>query len=353
MRRATSPAICTTATSTPSSERITREFRSLSSLALSRSADRNLPGRYTALVIFPLSGTRWTCTSNTVRKTLMRVIGASGSPSSGGGVADSTWATVPSAGATAIPVREGVTRRGSRKNHAHQAATTPPSTPSGRHRRRNSKAARTAPRTNGFPAGCIGGTVSRARVTRCARVLLFGSASVLIEVLRPRVGNLDWRAGARRNNADYGRCRCRYSIADAVPRPAAGGVVGHAVLARALTRLLEPFAGPAADAALTTAVPSGSTLPKPGATATGTPPGSGRAEGGTCAPERASPALGLRPQGDSPLTPRDRSARSVRPPTAHGPSDSAPAVAPTRMSCPALLAMSHGTSRVIECPWGK
>src|SRR5690606_39824009 len=103
-------------------------------------------------------------------------------------------------------------RPASTMNYTHHAPTSPRRAPSGRHRRRNSKAARTAPRTNGFPAGCIGGTVSRARVTRCARVLLFGSASVLIEVLRPRVGNLDWRAGAPRSEEHTSELQSREKL---------------------------------------------------------------------------------------------------------------------------------------------
>ena len=44
MRRATSPAICTTASVRPSASSMTSPLRSLSSLALSSEAFRNLPG---------------------------------------------------------------------------------------------------------------------------------------------------------------------------------------------------------------------------------------------------------------------------------------------------------------------
>jgi hypothetical protein len=45
MRRATSPAICTTASSRPSVSRSRSALRSFSSLALSSDALKNLPGR--------------------------------------------------------------------------------------------------------------------------------------------------------------------------------------------------------------------------------------------------------------------------------------------------------------------
>src|SRR5262249_25957190 len=115
MRRAIKPAICTTATSGPAVEAIRIAMRSFSSEALSRLALKNLPLVYASFLTRPPSGTRFTWTSNTLRNTPMRVMGASPSSNSLGGVARSAATTTPSAALTTSPARLGVTRQGSRK----------------------------------------------------------------------------------------------------------------------------------------------------------------------------------------------------------------------------------------------
>ena len=61
----------------------------------------------------------------------MRGNGLSPSPNSCGGTACTTIETRPSAGATTMPSRNGVTRFGSRKNSAHQTVSKVPIQPSG------------------------------------------------------------------------------------------------------------------------------------------------------------------------------------------------------------------------------
>jgi len=77
---------------------------------------------------------------------------------------------VPSAGATASPESPGGTRWGSRKNAAQQAVATAPSAPAAGDDRPSSTAVAAPAATNGRPAECIGGSVSRARPTRCRSV---------------------------------------------------------------------------------------------------------------------------------------------------------------------------------------
>ena len=60
----------------------------------------------------------------------MRGRGRAPSSISGGGTALTTWAIRPSAGATTMPSRTGVTRTGSRKNRAHQIVSAVPIQPS-------------------------------------------------------------------------------------------------------------------------------------------------------------------------------------------------------------------------------
>ena len=63
----------------------------------------------------PLIGLRLMWQSNTLMKIETRGSGRSPSSSSFGGTALTTWLTRPSAGATMMPSRTGVTRAGSRK----------------------------------------------------------------------------------------------------------------------------------------------------------------------------------------------------------------------------------------------
>ena len=95
--------------------RMRRLLRSLSALALSSEALKNLPGRYEIAVTSPAAGLRFTWQLKTLMKTLTRVRGMSAIPSSAGGTAGSISETMPSAGLTTSPGRSGVTRSGSRK----------------------------------------------------------------------------------------------------------------------------------------------------------------------------------------------------------------------------------------------
>ena len=79
----------------------------------------------------PVTGLRFTWQSNTLMKIDTRGSGRSPRSSSCGGTALMTWLTRPSAGATTMPSRTGVTRAGSRKNSAHQSVSTVPIQPSG------------------------------------------------------------------------------------------------------------------------------------------------------------------------------------------------------------------------------
>src|SRR4051812_36835932 len=103
MRRASSPAICTTPTRAPSTVSSSSALRSLSSLALSRSAERNRPGRYRTSRTRPSAGARWACTSSTERETLTRGAGARGRASPGGGTTSEGGGTVAAAAGRAPP----------------------------------------------------------------------------------------------------------------------------------------------------------------------------------------------------------------------------------------------------------
>ena len=72
----------------------------------------------------PASGLRFTWQLNTLMKMEMRGSGRSPSASSSGGTASVTRLTRPSAGATKMPSRAGVTRCGSRKKYAHHSVAT-------------------------------------------------------------------------------------------------------------------------------------------------------------------------------------------------------------------------------------
>src|SRR6185369_826050 len=124
MRRATSPAIWVKPIFRPSVPSMSRCWRSLSSLALSRSALTNLPGMYAILFTRPAIGVRLICTSNTLMKIETRVYLPSSSPSgprsSGGGGTSTIIVTNPSAGETINLSPRGVVRTGSRKKAATQ-----------------------------------------------------------------------------------------------------------------------------------------------------------------------------------------------------------------------------------------
>ena len=179
IRRATSPAICTATTSTPSGVRITTLLRSLSSLAAARSAEPNTPGRCSTATTSPPIGARCTCASNTDRKMLMRGNGVAGKPSSAGGTASSMRQIRPSAGATTRPGRVGGMRGGCRKNAALAAAEASPTRRSHLLRWPAAATARLTP-TNGRPSGCIGGTAERTSATsRAGPVLRSGRLAIV------------------------------------------------------------------------------------------------------------------------------------------------------------------------------
>ena len=140
----------------------------MSSLALSRSADRNRPCRYCTSTTRPSAGMRWTCTSSTDRKTLTRGAGTRGRSSSGGGTTSETSATVPSAADSTTPVRDGGTRCGLRKKAAVAAVTSPPTSAPRPVTSRARPAATATAATIGRPPGCIGGTASRTSAATCA-----------------------------------------------------------------------------------------------------------------------------------------------------------------------------------------
>ncbi len=90
-----------------------------------------VPGRYAIRSIRPATGLRFTWQLNTLMKIEMRGSGLSPRPSSAGGSTCVTIDMRPSAGATTMPSRTGVTRTGSRKNSAHQTVSNVPIQPSG------------------------------------------------------------------------------------------------------------------------------------------------------------------------------------------------------------------------------
>ena len=94
--------------------------------------------------------------SNTLMKIDTRGIGRSPRLSSGGGTALMIRLTRPSAGATTMPSRTGVTRTGSRKNSAHHTVNTVPIQPSGVQIQNRIRLASAKPPMNGKPSRCTG-----------------------------------------------------------------------------------------------------------------------------------------------------------------------------------------------------
>ena len=90
-----------------------------------------VPGRYAMRSMRPVTGLRFTWQLNTLMKIEIRVSGLSPRPSSAGGSTCAIIETRPSAGATTMPSRTGVTRTGSRKNSAHHTVRSEPIQPSG------------------------------------------------------------------------------------------------------------------------------------------------------------------------------------------------------------------------------
>ena len=182
IRRATSPAIWTATTSTPSGVRITTLLRSLSSLAAGRSAEPNRPGRCIDGDHLTADGARCTCASKTDRKMLTRGSGIVGqSELRRRATAFSIRQTWPSAGATTTPGRVGGTRGGWRKNARVRRRRTRPAvlrTSGACGRRRPAPGCRR--RTAGRP-GASGGTVERTSSTTWgARTALAASAGARV-----------------------------------------------------------------------------------------------------------------------------------------------------------------------------
>ena len=124
IRRATNPAICTTANSDPASSILSRiDIRSLYWLALSNEALKNLPGRYARPVTVPLQGERLTWTLNTDIKMASLNRGSSPMPNSGGGTARIMGSNLPSAGLRTRLPPDGTVRSGSRKKTITQIVT--------------------------------------------------------------------------------------------------------------------------------------------------------------------------------------------------------------------------------------
>src|SRR4030095_2207023 len=128
IRRATTPAICFTATRAVPPSRLT-VHRSFSSDASGRYAATKRPGAYSTFFTRPAIGERLTCTSSGDRKIETRTAWPTQ-----GSVASTTAITRPSAGASTAPGTSGGVRSGSRKNprqaqgahpHAHAAAHQP------------------------------------------------------------------------------------------------------------------------------------------------------------------------------------------------------------------------------------
>ena len=108
-----------------------------------------MPGRYAIRSIRPATGLRLTWQLNTLMKIEMRGSGRSPRPSSAGGMTCVTIETRPSAGATTMPSRSGVTRTGSRKNSAHHTVSTVPIQPSGLQIQNSTRLASAKPPMNG------------------------------------------------------------------------------------------------------------------------------------------------------------------------------------------------------------
>jgi hypothetical protein len=98
-------------------------MRSLESLALSKDALKNLPGRYARPVTVPPQGALLTCTLKTDIKMANRTRGSGPSPSSAGGTAFTIGNNLPSAGLRMRFAPTGALRSGSRKNATTQTVT--------------------------------------------------------------------------------------------------------------------------------------------------------------------------------------------------------------------------------------
>src|SRR5262245_19267681 len=109
----------------------------------------------------PLTGLRFTWQLNTLMKIDTRGSGAVPRPSSAGGTALTTRLTIPSAGATTMPSRTGVTRTGSRKKKAHHAVTMVAIQPSGDHTQNSTMLSTAKAPMNGKPSGWIGESCER------------------------------------------------------------------------------------------------------------------------------------------------------------------------------------------------
>src|SRR5215470_6205693 len=109
MRRASTPAICLTATRAVSPSRLTVQ-RSFSSDASGRYAAMNRPAAYSTFFTNPPTGARFTCTSSGDRKIETRTAWPTH-----GSTCSTTAITRPSAGASTAPGRSGGVRSGSRK----------------------------------------------------------------------------------------------------------------------------------------------------------------------------------------------------------------------------------------------
>ena len=157
MRRASSPAIWTTPSRAPLVVSRSSAVRSLSSLALSRSAERNAPGRYSTASTRPSTGMRCTCTSSTERNTLTRGAGTAGRSSSGGGRTSATVATVPSAAASTTPSTGGVPGAGSGRTPRSPRWRGPRARRHGRWRPARRRPRRPHPRRAGVRRGAWAG----------------------------------------------------------------------------------------------------------------------------------------------------------------------------------------------------
>src|SRR5580693_1024314 len=100
----------------------------------------------------------------------IRGSGRSPRPSSAGGSTCVTIETRPSAGATTMPSRTGVTRTGSRKNSAHQSVSKTPIQPSGVQIQNRIRVASAKPPINGYPSGWIGGICARMELASDIKV---------------------------------------------------------------------------------------------------------------------------------------------------------------------------------------
>src|SRR6516164_6358003 len=122
--------------------------------------------------IRPATGARLIWQLNTLMKIEMRGSGLSPRPSSAGGTACAIIEMRPSAGATTMPSRTGVTRTGSRKNSAHQMVNTVPIQPSGAQIQNRNRLTSAKPPMNGYPSGWIGEICARMELAMDMRSTL-------------------------------------------------------------------------------------------------------------------------------------------------------------------------------------